>query len=312
MKHLTTISFVLLIFVARPQAVNAQESNPWIDVSPTGEYFRVSMPHQPKEENQATTYGELKVSGKWYDSSAEGASYAVWALVNSNYKSNRDIDEYLDACAELIWEALLKPARDKLPDDRRARAAMTYIKELPPKPLPGREYTVTIGELTGTTQFYVAEARIYILLAVNSPGGAWARQRFFESFQPSSNLPAPRILYGDPIIGPRVPADPGGKNDSENQIFSPRETSQKARIIDKPEPSYTENARKFGVQGTVVLRAVFSKDGEVTTIRVVRKLPHGLTQQAITAMRRIRFSPALKDGHPVSQYIEAQYNFNLY
>ena len=88
--------------------------------------------------------------------------------------------------------------------------------------------------------------------------------------------------------------------------------NQKAQVVEKPEPVYTDAARKFGVQGTVILRAVFSRDGQVTDIRVIKRLPHGLTQVALTAARRIKFSPALKDGHPVSQYIQLEYNFNLY
>lgn len=94
--------------------------------------------------------------------------------------------------------------------------------------------------------------------------------------------------------------------------LSGREASQKARILSKPEPSYTEAARRAGVTGTVVLRAVFSSDGEVKGLRVSRALPFGLTTSAIQAARRIKFTPALKDGIPVSMYIQLEYNFNLY
>jgi len=95
-------------------------------------------------------------------------------------------------------------------------------------------------------------------------------------------------------------------------VFSGREVTQKVRILEKGEPTYTEGARKYSIQGTVILRAVFSKNGDVTNIHVVRKLPHGLTQQSIKAARAIRFTPAMKDGQPVSMWMELQYNFNLY
>jgi TonB family protein len=62
----------------------------------------------------------------------------------------------------------------------------------------------------------------------------------------------------------------------------------------------------------VVLRCVFSKNGEVTNISVMRKLPHGLTGQALDAARRIKFIPAQKDGNPVSMWMQLEYNFNLY
>ncbi|MBD0324918.1 MAG: TonB family protein [Pyrinomonadaceae bacterium] len=97
-----------------------------------------------------------------------------------------------------------------------------------------------------------------------------------------------------------------------NRTFSPREVTQKARILSRPEPQYTEEARKNQVSGTVVLRAVFSSSGQVTGIRAVSGLPYGLTEKAIAAARQIRFQPAMKDGRPVSQYIQIEYNFNLY
>jgi TonB family protein len=93
---------------------------------------------------------------------------------------------------------------------------------------------------------------------------------------------------------------------------SGRETSQKARVLSKPEPSYTEAARRAGVTGTVVLRCVFSSDGEVKNLRVSQALPFGLTTAAIQAARRIKFTPAIKDDRPVSMYIQLEYNFHLY
>ena len=97
-----------------------------------------------------------------------------------------------------------------------------------------------------------------------------------------------------------------------NRIFSGREVTQKVRVLEKPEPTYTESARKFGIEGTIVLRTVFSKNGEVTNLHVVSKLPHGLTQRAIEAARAIRFVPAMKDVQAVSMWMELQYNFHLY
>lgn len=116
---------------------------------------------------------------------------------------------------------------------------------------------------------------------------------------------------GDRNDGGGGPGGGGGGGDY-NRIFSGKEVSSKARVLSKPEPQYTEDARKNQITGTVVLRAVFTSGGQVTSIRAVSGLPHGLTERAIAAARQIRFSPATKDGHPVSMYIQLEYNFNLY
>lgn len=117
---------------------------------------------------------------------------------------------------------------------------------------------------------------------------------------------------GDRNVGGGGPATGPGDSTDYNRIFSPREVTQKARVLSKPEPTYTESARRYSVQGTVVIRAVFSRSGQVTNMNVVRGLPHGLIQRALGAARQIRFAPALKDGHEVSMYIQLEYNFNLY
>jgi TonB family protein len=96
------------------------------------------------------------------------------------------------------------------------------------------------------------------------------------------------------------------------KIWSTREVTTKARILNRPEPQYTEEARAHLVRGTVVIRAVLAADGQVRAIRPIRTLPYGLTLKAISAARRIKFIPATVNDAPVSQAIQLEYNFNVY
>jgi TonB family protein len=116
---------------------------------------------------------------------------------------------------------------------------------------------------------------------------------------------------GDYHEGGGGPGGGGGGTDY-NKVFSGKEVNSKAKVLSKPEPQYTEEARKNQVTGTVVLRAVFTSGGQVTNIRAVSGLPYGLTERAIAAARQIKFVPATKDGRQVSMYIQLEYNFNLY
>jgi TonB family protein len=104
----------------------------------------------------------------------------------------------------------------------------------------------------------------------------------------------------------------GGGGDDPNKVYTTKDVTSKARILSRPEPLYTEAARRNQVPGTVILRAVFSAGGSVTNIKAVKGLPDGLTEKAIAAARQIKFVPAQKDGRSVSQYIQIEYNFNLY
>lgn len=104
----------------------------------------------------------------------------------------------------------------------------------------------------------------------------------------------------------------GNNSDDPDRVYPPPQVTERARVLAKPEPQYTEEARKNGVTGAVVLRVVFSRTGEVTNIRALQALPFGLTERAIMAARLIRFRPATRDGRPVNVSMQLEYNFNLY
>lgn len=112
--------------------------------------------------------------------------------------------------------------------------------------------------------------------------------------------------------GPGGSIGEGYGTGGHHRLYSGNEVEQRARLLFKPEPQYTEEARRNQITGTVVLRVVFESSGEVVQIRAVRQLPFGLTERAIAAARQIKFAPAMKSGHPVSVQMQLEYNFNLY
>ncbi len=63
-----------------------------------------------------------------------------------------------------------------------------------------------------------------------------------------------------------------------------------------PRASYTDFARSYEISGTIQLRVTFLENGEIGAIEAVKKLPFGLTVEAINSARHIRFEPELKDG----------------
>jgi len=93
--------------------------------------------------------------------------------------------------------------------------------------------------------------------------------------------------------------------------FQPKEVDTRAEILARPEAKYTEEARRIGVQGLVVLKVLLSPHGEIDRIRVVRRLPYGLTESAIRAACDIKFKPAVKDNQQVAQWISMEYGFSL-
>ncbi|MCA1629592.1 MAG: TonB family protein [Acidobacteria bacterium] len=100
--------------------------------------------------------------------------------------------------------------------------------------------------------------------------------------------------------------------DGQDVVYFRTDLPQKAVILRRSEPRYTEEARRNKIRGAVVLRLVLSAGGTVDHLLALRMLPHGLTEQAMSVARQIKFTPATKDGRPASQMATIEYNFDIY
>ena len=110
----------------------------------------------------------------------------------------------------------------------------------------------------------------------------------------------------------RLYRDALNSSNPNGTIYASRDVTSKAIIHSKPEPLYTERARRNQVRGTVRVRLVLGADGKVHHVYPTRRLPDGLTEAAIRAAQQIKFTPAIKDGRLVSQFVTIEYNFNIY
>jgi TonB family protein len=113
---------------------------------------------------------------------------------------------------------------------------------------------------------------------------------------------------------------PGIDGDDDNSVRTPPPAlkpkpvgvTEGVKILSKPRPSYTEEARKNQVNGTVRLRITFNANGTIGGISPVSGLGFGLTEQAIAAARNIRFEPAKRNGVPYSVAKVVDFGFNIY
>lgn len=83
------------------------------------------------------------------------------------------------------------------------------------------------------------------------------------------------------------------------------------RLLSEVKPDYTEEARRRGLEGDVVMEIVVRRDGRVGDVRVMQGLGAGLDQQAINAVRRWQFAPATRKGRVVDVVVEVAVEFKL-
>ena len=78
-----------------------------------------------------------------------------------------------------------------------------------------------------------------------------------------------------------------------------------------PEPEYPIKERKAGHEGRVILALVVGTDGATHDITVARSLSPELDAAAIEVVKTWKFSPATKNGKPISLRMDVQVTFRL-
>ncbi len=106
----------------------------------------------------------------------------------------------------------------------------------------------------------------------------------------------PTTLTGRPEESP--PASLEAPKIREGDIVSIQQVDQEPEAIHKELPRFPAAARGRGVSGIVMINALISETGDVIQTVVIRRLdsPYGFNQAAETAVKKWKFSPALKDG----------------
>jgi len=272
----------------------------------------------------------------FYGPSNDGNMYMITSSPRAK-TGGASIESMLNPLAGEYEHTLFKSVRE-----RGGEIKVIEKRDLMLSGYKGREYHLSFNNETPcVARVYVTNRRVYTLIWIyNGVPGHKNQDMFLDSFRlgPINTDAAVSNVYtgeeqtysmslgtgpgcgGPGCLGTGTGGYTGGgggssggaSNNDPNRVFSPREVTQRARITSKPEPGYTPEARQNNVSGTVVLKVVLAANGEVKNIRPVSSLPFGLTEQAIAAVRRLKFIPAQKDGRPVSQYILIEYNFNPY
>lgn len=122
---------------------------------------------------------------------------------------------------------------------------------------------------------------------------------------------APLFRFAAPLQVTSSPA--GGKEASDDHaIFGVGKGVSPPRTIHDPDPEYSVEARKEGVEGMVIIGLVVDKFGQPTDVKIVSPVGYGLDEKAIESIKTWRFEPARKAGEPVSVYATVEVAFHLH
>jgi protein TonB len=110
-------------------------------------------------------------------------------------------------------------------------------------------------------------------------------------------------------LGPGI--GPGSGGGTGGGPFRAGSGVQPPRLLREVKAAYTDDARRRGITGNVVLEIVITRDGVVSDVSVRRGLGAGLDERAVEAVRQWRFTPARRLGEPVDVIVEVAVEFML-
>ena len=93
--------------------------------------------------------------------------------------------------------------------------------------------------------------------------------------------------------------------------YRPGSGIEPPRLLHEVKAEYTEDARRRGITGDVLLEIVVRRDGSVGEVRMLQGLGAGLDERATNAVKQWRFDAARRKGVPVDVLVEVAVEFTL-
>lgn len=104
---------------------------------------------------------------------------------------------------------------------------------------------------------------------------------------------------------------PGSGGGTGGGPFRPGAGIEPPRLLREVKADYSEDARRGGLEGEVVMEIVVTRNGSVGDVRILKRLGAGLDERATQAVRQWRFAPATRKGSPVDVLVEVAVEFKL-
>lgn len=324
------VVFLFILTTCVSVALGQSGTPDWETLRPDGEEFSVLMPKGSTAEASKEPYHRMELNTRTYISSLpSGAVFAVVSLsgIKSNpalYTEMQRVNSYVDAFKTLFAPKVRKDAVAKL----------TLVGEKKLQGNAGREYRMTLGNLTGTAQVYATRKRFYSIVYLNTKKDDAIQEEFLSSFVLPDKIDGPPATVASvtPVTPPAnppnatlaeaAPAKPATNDNPDTKQEDPSRASSatepgrapisggvlNGKAISLPAPEYPAIAKQAKASGTVVVQVTIDENGSVVFARAVSGHPL-LQAAAVAAARQAKFSPTLLMGEPVKVTGVITYHF---
>uniref|UniRef100_E6PXG4 TonB C-terminal domain-containing protein n=1 Tax=mine drainage metagenome TaxID=410659 RepID=E6PXG4_9ZZZZ len=107
-------------------------------------------------------------------------------------------------------------------------------------------------------------------------------------------------------------AQESGKDFQPASVLSRGAVDQQARLLTSIAPDSNDYAQANGIAGRALYRVVIAANGKPEQIAVMRPIGFGLDENAVAAIRKATFQPAMKAGQPVAEALDLAVMFRIY
>lgn len=287
---ISLLTFFLILLVPAARAQKPPKDTPWSIYTIKGERISVVLPAVPALQTFNDTRTSLQKDRKRniLRCSIGGVVYTIQLVENT--KPRATLESFIQ-----------EQATANSSDNVTPPASLTFERDVTVDGVAGKVFLYP--DKNGAVMFFATDKRLYEFRAYGAPLDDPKMRTFFHYLS---------LKKQDGAIEVSDAVQAGSFNPTPGTILTGKQVDARAKLISNPGPSYSGMAKEEQITGTVILKCVFAADGTVTNIRVIQGLPHGLTERAIEAARKIKFIPATKDGKNVSMWMQLEYNFNLY
>jgi TonB family protein len=88
--------------------------------------------------------------------------------------------------------------------------------------------------------------------------------------------------------------------------------ASKPVILNRPSPSYVDQARMNATEGTMKVKVLLGRNGVVRRAGIIIGLPDGLNARALDAVSKLEFTPARNaEGEPIDSWVTVTINFKI-
>ncbi len=194
--------FGLILIGASFGLAQGQANSPdseWRPLNPEGEEFSVLMPKDPTIEISKVPYHKMELNSRVYLLGGQtGPVFAVVSLsgIKSNpaaYTEMARVNSYVDAVKDIF------PAKVRGKD---SVVKFTLVGSKTLNGYAGRDYKLTIGDLSGTAQVFATKKRFYAIIFLDTKKENSLQERFLSSFTLPEKVtePATTVVVQNPPV----------------------------------------------------------------------------------------------------------------